>query len=134
MGNKSSKQFPCHVVSCIYQIEFKMYPSEINWVRMNLFRSFISFEFRLTMKSEHHWFDLFWLLRPHPQVPQDHGSGLCKDHLPSPTPMVPCSLWQMTSTVLSTQFTQHLWSIRLCAWWVWGDFQWYIVRDLSCRT
>ena len=92
MGNKSSKQFPCHVVSCIYQIEFKMYPSEINWVRMNLFRSFISFEFRLTMKSEHHWFDLFWLLRPHPQVPQDlktMARGSVRTISPPPPPLSP---------------------------------------------
>lgn len=83
-----------------------MYPSETNWVRMNLFRSFISFEFRLTMKSEHHWFLICLASKTtslSPSRAQHHGSGVCKDLSPPPTPIVPCILWQMTSTVLSAQ-------------------------------
>lgn len=102
MGNKICKQLPCQVVSYIYEIEFKKYQSEINWVRMSPFRNFISFE--LQTRYEVRALMVWSMMTSKTRLSWGPTPAECNARSPCP-PTVSCSLWQMTSTfALSVQW------------------------------
>lgn len=119
MGNKICKQFPCQVMSRMCKIEFKRYQSEINWVRMSPFRNFISFE--LQTHYEVRALLVLPMMTSKTRLSCGPAPAECNSLGGSPSPhTVPCSLWQMTSVVLSRSVQPTLMEGQARCWWVRG--------------